>query len=225
MIIRGIGINYKKLYKTVDKNLTHNNFRYKLNANNTDINELSFSSEAGGLCFTDEANIHNYLYWRSYIVDVKISDDEIVYCDGYRCKAKTIYICNMRHISDFFNELSTQRALDIINKNLFALEYVDNRNIFREIIKNNGLAIRFIHNQTKFLSKLAVRQNGLALQYINDQTHDICIEAVKQNGLALQYVKNQTHDICIEAIKQNNDAVQYVKTIDEQPTHRRQLTI
>jgi hypothetical protein len=33
-----------------------------------------------------------------------------------------------------------------------------------------------------------VKQNGLALEYVKEQTPEICLEAVKQDGYALQYV-------------------------------------
>ena len=34
-----------------------------------------------------------------------------------------------------------------------------------------------------------VKQNGLALKYMQEQTEQICLEAVKQNGLALKFVQ------------------------------------
>lgn len=34
----------------------------------------------------------------------------------------------------------------------------------------------------------AVKQDGLALEYVKEQTPEICLESVKQNGLALEYV-------------------------------------
>ena len=37
----------------------------------------------------------------------------------------------------------------------------------------------------------AVKQDGIALQYVKEQTEAICTEAVKQNGYALQYVRDR----------------------------------
>jgi hypothetical protein len=34
----------------------------------------------------------------------------------------------------------------------------------------------------------AVKQNGLALRYVKDQTPEICMEAVKQNIEAYKYI-------------------------------------
>ncbi|MEG2772369.1 MAG: DUF4116 domain-containing protein, partial [Alistipes sp.] len=37
----------------------------------------------------------------------------------------------------------------------------------------------------------AVKQNGLTLRYVTNQTEAICLAAVKQDGYALQWVKEQ----------------------------------
>ena len=58
---------------------------------------------------------------------------------------------------------------------------------------------------------VAVKQYGLVLQYVKEQTHEICLEAVKEDGHALEWVKEQTFEICLEAIKETGLALQYVK--------------
>lgn len=57
------------------------------------------------------------------------------------------------------------------------------------------------------ICELAVRQNGLALQYVKNQTDKICKLAVQQYGFALQYVKNKTNEIKVEAYKQNDNII------------------
>ena len=37
-----------------------------------------------------------------------------------------------------------------------------------------------------------LKNNGLVLRYVRNQTEEICLEAVKKNGFDLQYVRNQT---------------------------------
>ena len=56
----------------------------------------------------------------------------------------------------------------------------------------------------------AVKQDGLALEFVKEQTTEICLEAVKQDRYALQFVKEQTPEICIEAVKQDRYALQFV---------------
>ena len=46
-----------------------------------------------------------------------------------------------------------------------------------------------------------VKEDGLNLWHVKNQTEAICLEAVKQNPWALQYVQNQTFEVCCEALK------------------------
>lgn len=80
-----------------------------------------------------------------------------------------------------------------------------------ERVKNNGMKLQYIENQTHEICMEAVKQNGLALQFVKNQTEEICLEAVKQNWDALKYVKKQTEEICLEALKGSSLALLYVK--------------
>ncbi|MCW0914793.1 DUF4116 domain-containing protein [Clostridioides difficile] len=44
---------------------------------------------------------------------------------------------------------------------------------------------------------IAVKQNGLALEYVKEQTEEICIEAVREYYLSLEFVIEQTPKICV----------------------------
>ena len=57
----------------------------------------------------------------------------------------------------------------------------------------------------------AVKQNGLALQFVKNQTEAICLAAVKEYGYALNYIKKQTEEICYEAVKKDGNALKYVE--------------
>jgi hypothetical protein len=70
---------------------------------------------------------------------------------------------------------------------------------------NDGLDRTFYKN--------LVKQNGLNLRNVPDQTYEICVLAVLQNGLSLEFVQEQTEAICINAVMQNKDAMQFVKTV------------
>ena len=56
-----------------------------------------------------------------------------------------------------------------------------------------------------------VKRNGMALRFVKEQTPEICLAAVQQDGLALKYVKEQTPEICSAAVKQNSKAHKYVR--------------
>jgi cytochrome oxidase Cu insertion factor (SCO1/SenC/PrrC family) len=83
-------------------------------------------------------------------------------------------------------------------------------------IKRNGLALKYVINQTNEICLAAVKQNGHALNYVINKTDEICLAAVKQNGYALNYVENQTDEICLVAVKQNGFALIYVNDETEE---------
>ena len=49
----------------------------------------------------------------------------------------------------------------------------------------------------------AVKEDGLALGFVKNQTIDICLQAVKQKGRAFRFVKNQT-PLIIHYLKKYN---------------------
>ena len=74
---------------------------------------------------------------------------------------------------------------------------------YSELIKVNGLFLRYVEDQKEELCLTAVKQNPLALQFVKEQTEKICLEAVKRNPYTLEYIKNQTEQICLEAVKKD----------------------
>src|SRR5574344_428347 len=79
-----------------------------------------------------------------------------------------------------------------------------------QAVKRDGLALRFVIDQTFEICLVAVKENGHALRFVKEQTPEICLQAVKQYGLALEFVKEQTHEICLEAVKEDGLALKYV---------------
>ena len=60
----------------------------------------------------------------------------------------------------------------------------------------------------------AVKEHGLALQYVKEQTREIIIAAIKQNSSAIQFVKEQTPEICLETVKQDPNDIKYITDPD-----------
>lgn len=57
-----------------------------------------------------------------------------------------------------------------------------------------------------------VRDNGLNLKHIENQTEYICLEAIENNWEALQFVKSQNLNICITAYIKNKNALKYIQS-------------
>jgi len=92
-------------------------------------------------------------------------------------------------------------------------------------VKENGLMLKQVDNQTSEICLEAVKQNGKALQFVKmtsltltiSQYYSICLEAVKQNGKAFKHVKkgivtqSQYNQICLEAVKRNGNILEYIE--------------
>jgi hypothetical protein len=76
-------------------------------------------------------------------------------------------------------------------------------------VKQSGIAIRFIKDQTLELCK-AVR-SPYYFKYIKDPTPEMCLEAVKEYPHNLKYVREQTPEMCIIAVKQYYECKEFVK--------------
>jgi hypothetical protein len=83
-----------------------------------------------------------------------------------------------------------------------------------ELVKNNGMAIKHIIDQTQELALLAVKDDGYALKYVKDEfrTAEVCLIAVQNDGIALQFVPRalQTSEICLAAVTRDGLALEYV---------------
>ncbi|MCC0671361.1 MULTISPECIES: hypothetical protein [unclassified Clostridioides] len=55
-----------------------------------------------------------------------------------------------------------------------------------------------------------VKENGLYLKEVENQTEEICLEAVRQNGVYLYFVKEQSIKICTEALISNASAIYFI---------------
>lgn len=149
-------------------------FQYKEGINE-DINDLNTNDECGkgGLYFCRFRDFDKWfsmygdgIVWK---VDIPEGEEYIEYSD--KLKAKRIILSEPKKIYEDYE-------------------------LCKIAIKTNGLALKFVKNQTEELCSLAVERDCWALQYVKVQTEDICKMAVRQNYWTIQYVKNQTEDIC-----------------------------
>ena len=195
----------KTFVKLTNKLCIHNNFEYKEGLNE-DI--LLFDPYkkcgAGGLYFCEI----NYLHlWIEYCGIMEYVWNVTIPEDA-KIKCNKFVIQNKQCIWDNYD-----LCLELIKQNGLNLKYIKEQTnkICLEAVKQNGHALQYVKEQTNELCLKAVKQNGYSLKYVKNQTDEICLEAVKQNGYALEYVKDQTNEICLEAVKQNGNVLQYVK--------------
>ena len=138
-----------ELYKVLKEDYTHNNFKYKdgLNIDTAPFNPSGQCSRSG-IYVTELNKLGLWLSYGSYICKVTILDDSSVYIEEDKFK------------------------IDKINLDL-----------------NDKVLIKDFYAWTDSnFCKLAVQQNGLAIKYVKEQSYELCKLAIQQNGLALEYV-------------------------------------
>jgi len=61
-----------------------------------------------------------------------------------------------------------------------------------------------------------LRDDGLKLHYITEQTEELCLVAIKQNPLAIKYVTKQTELMVKEVIMQDWELLRYCHIQNEE---------
>ena len=207
-----------KFVKILANNLTHHGFEYKegLNIDSVKFNPTGMCS-AGGLYFTDLDKIHMYLHYGIKFSYVIIPDEALVYIEENKFKANMIILTNILPLSELFLQ-NIQLCKLAMKQNGWALQFVrqQTEEICKLAVKQEGRALKYVKEQTEELCKLAVEQDGLALCYVKNQTEEICKLAVQQDGYALQYVKEQTEELCKLAVQRDRWALRFVKNQTEE---------
>jgi len=200
-------------YKMLNCTLIHNGFVYEY-GKNEDTLPFNPSGQccAGGLYFTILDHLLSFGSPDNFVGKIYIDDDEDVWCEKNKFKVHKLVVREIMPFIEFIN-INCDIALSCIKQNGLVLKYILNQTSMYclESVKQYGMALQFVKEQTHDICLEAVKQDWYALQFINDQTEIICMEAVRRHGMALQFVKNQTEAICLEAVKQAGYALQFVK--------------
>ena len=204
-----------KYYKVLTDNFTHHDYTYKIG-----LNVLQSKFDSNPDCAPDGfyvCELQDVVHWltlhnnNKYIAEVELCPDSIVVPGHKKIKTNKLVLDSVVLIEDFLEQYGlVKRAIEIDG---MALRYVKNQTpeMCLEAVRQNGYALEFVKDQTPEICLQAVRQKGCALQYVKNQTPEICLEAVRRSCHAFQYVKNQTLEICLEAVRRSCHAFQYVK--------------
>jgi hypothetical protein len=218
------GENFNKMfkldfYKILKDDLIHNNYEFKHGLN---IDTIKFEpydeSKYGGIYFTEIDKIGHWLNYTEnlkYIAKITIPNDAKVSVETNKFKADKIFIDldNKCLIEDFplFDNLDFCKL--IIKENGLALKFIKSQTpeLCKLAIEKNANALQYVHIQTPELCNLAVSIDGDTLQYVHIQTPELCKLAIMSYGLALKYVKNQTDELCELAVQINGLSLEHVK--------------
>lgn len=220
-------IHHRTYYKVIGSNHENYNFKYKLGLN-VDINPFDSKGKCkkGGLYFTTEEYLYEYLWFGEYVAEVKIPEDALVYKEDTRIyggnikyKANKIIITKFINMIDYFSVLSVKRK-DIVMK----------------ILETDGHMLRFIRNPSIEMMTVSVKSDGHAIDNIkeyyikqsylqdtkeiiqldDDMFEKLCKLAVKQSGCAIKYITQISmkdtikQDLYMIAVTSDGNAIQYI---------------
>jgi hypothetical protein len=195
--------------KCLNNKLTHWNFQYKIGLNEDTIPfNPSGSCKPGGLHFTTNNKINDFIGYGLNIAIIELCEDAEFYIDPHLKTFKT----NKFIIKEILPQ-TEELCKMAVQQNGLDLEHVQEqtKELCYLAVRQNGLALQYVQEQTEELCKMAVREYGHLLQFVQKQTEELCRLAVQQNGFALQYVLNQTKELCKLAVQENALASIYVK--------------
>jgi hypothetical protein len=127
--------------KILSEDLKHNGFQYKegLNVDTIPFNPTG-SCLPGGLYFTDEKYLLDFLGYGTKIADVEIPSNAKVYRDGNKWKADKIILKNIRDIKDLPQWQDKKFCLSLLNHRFarFHMSYVqsNDKEVQKQWIKN-----------------------------------------------------------------------------------------
>lgn len=208
-IIKGKDLKDVDLYKITNFEENHNGFQFNDGLN---IDHLEFNPEkeckSGGIYFCQLIDVLRWINYGNikgcYIRKVKLDDEENVYIEINKFKAKQIYLEPRVLIPDF---LTKEICLNIVKHDGNSVMYLP-----KNILENKSLCSIYIE---------AIKQNAYVISNVpdfvkNEISDDLWLEIVCKQGNLLEYVpenivdKNIYKNICINAVKNNGYAIRYV---------------
>ena len=72
-----------------------------------------------------------------------------------------------------FKEMSKEEILNVLKENIWFLKDIDNKEVQLEVVKQDGLTIRYINNPSEEIQLEALRRSGIAIKYIENPSEYI----------------------------------------------------
>lgn len=172
-------------------NQDYSDKKYELGLN-IDPNSINYDM-LDGIFFVDFRRAFYYHSPKSYMYQIQIPDDALVYFETYRYRTSKIILLDKYKFEDH--------------------PLWSNYELCKKIIQFDSWSIKFMKNQDYELSLLAVKNRGDVLKYIINKTYDICLAAVNENPLALEFVDNKFKSIELLklAVSKNGLALEFIE--------------
>ena len=198
-------------YKVLDSSLSNRKFQYKVGLN---VYEKPVGKKSGfHFCKKKDIGYWLRLYADPVICEVDLCSNSVVFKERRKLKTDRFVLKNPDPVKEFMGKQDEDTLMDYVYDDGLALKYIENQtpDLCLFAVRQNGRAIQFVKEPSSVLNLEAVRQSGQALKYISLQTISLCMQSVKTNGLSLRYVLNKNPSLCMMAVHNNGLALQYIE--------------
>jgi hypothetical protein len=193
--LKSLGLRFVKITNAM---MFHNGFALKI-GKNTDTHPLSTTfCSPGGIYFCPIDVFGLYFEFGDGFHYVDFADDEDIFIEDNKCKARTIILSEKINYNFITNEL------------------------FKIAIKSNKFAIKYIDPNIKDyyeFCKISVAHAGISIQYMSPSiknNYEICKAAASQNGKSIYYMDINMKfnpEICKIAAAQNGFSIKYMSPV------------
>jgi hypothetical protein len=189
--LKSLGLTWVKV---TNEKMMHHDYQYKI-GENEDVRDLTMNNcSRGGLYFCPLDKIINWVNFGNGYHEVTFADDERVWVEENKCKAKRIVLGEKVLFIDMPIEICKLAAAQ------------------------NGCSIRFMSEERKNdpeICKIAAAENGCSIRFMSEERRNdpkICRIAAAQNGKSIKFMSDERRNdqrICKIAIEQNVRCIQY----------------
>ncbi|MEK7070236.1 MAG: DUF4116 domain-containing protein [Patescibacteria group bacterium] len=168
-------------------------------------------------CYASTVNFDHP--WKCPLCDTTITDLKSYHpykCQcGRDCERDFPEKCKGDHISKYFNLLDFRTQIDLMSKNGFIINLIENKSIeFFKKLSVRSSFFEYIRDTDDQVYFNLAEASGRNLEYVPIwlRTPEICMRAVKDYGMALNSVPTElkTYEICLEAVKNYGKALRDV---------------
>jgi hypothetical protein len=215
--LKSLGLTWVKV---TNKEMKHHGYQYSI-GENEDIHELKMNNcSQGGLYFCPLDVITKWMNLGNGYHEISFADDEDVWIEERKCKAKRIVLGEKVLFIDMSFEIcKIAAAYDGNSIRFMNEERTNDQRICKIAATQNGWSIKFMSDERRNdpeICKIAAVQAGNSIQYMSDERRndpEICKIAAEENGYSIQFMSNERRndpEICKIAAAQNGNSIEYM---------------
>lgn len=163
---------------------------------NTDCVPFDWTGECktGGLYFTEESRIPDFLYWGENVRKVTVPDSALVYIEENKYKTNKFILGEKETLEKYLSSKDGYQLFKMLQRDWLILHYINDR------------------PEDFYINVVESMPNSLCV--IKNQTKEICMAAVQKNPATIIFVKNQTKELCKAAYLKNRETIRFVRDPD-----------